>query len=121
VRQITIAIIKDAGSGDYLLQLVQMAGNAPSTQPWDVLAAANFADAQVPSGESTLKASFSTTKIAAGFPYAVVLTRFGNFDLQTRDVPSAPCPGTVFLSLGGGQFNEAGISSTRLVFSVLVS
>lgn len=86
-------------TGDFVLRLSPLdAGGVPTNE---VLDAAIVVDARVPEGESSVEFAFTgATSLAAGRPYALVLTRpggSGNFAWSAHD---DTCEGRSFASLG---------------------
>jgi hypothetical protein len=76
LNQIKVAINKPAGSaGDFVVQLVTMDGALPSSNPFDVIAAATVLNDQVKAGNTTLVAHFATTRLENDTQYAVVVSR----------------------------------------------
>ena len=120
LRQIKIGIFKNpSGSGgDYLVQVVKMAGTDPSNNAIDVIAAAVVPDAQVKTGETTLVASFGTTKLTQGTQYAVVVSRTSAFDLRLE---GTDCEGRIFSASSTGAFSPTGLTLPDLIVTVLVA
>ena len=118
LRQIKIGIVKKSSGGDYLVQVVKMAGTDPSNNAIDVIAAAVVPDAQVKSGETTLVASFGTTTLTQGTQYAVVVSRTSDFDLRHE---GSDCEGRVFIASSTGAFIPTGTNLKDLIVTVLVA
>ena len=119
LRQIKIGIVKSpSGSGgDYLVQVVKMAGSVPSNNAIDVIAAAVVPDAQVKTGETTLVASFGTTTLTQGTQYAVVVSRPSAFDLRHE---GSDCEGRLFFA-STGAFSPTIGTLRDLIVTVLVA
>jgi hypothetical protein len=122
LRQIKVAISKVEGTpGDYVVQLVKMTGSGPSNSPLDVLAAATVPNAQVKTGDTTLVASFATTKLAKNTPYAVVVSRPGTTDLTLPiKQGGTACVGNGYNASGSEAFTQITAPAADFIVTVLV-
>jgi hypothetical protein len=120
LRQIKIGISKPSSlpGGDYVVQLVKMAGTVPSENAIDVIAAAVVPDAQVKTGKTTLIASFGTTRLTQGTKYAVVVSRPSN--LRVFQEGGDFCEGDPFIAPSTGNFTPF-TSVGDMVVTVLVA
>jgi hypothetical protein len=126
LNQIKVAINKPAGSaGDFVVQLVTMDGALPSSNPFDVIAAATVLNDQVKAGNTTLVAHFATTRLKNDTQYAVVVSRLlvggvsGSFEVFGPIGSSgAACEGDAFSATGSNAFQKS--PSADLAVTVLV-
>lgn len=118
LSRIQIHIEKPAGStGDYVVQLLRVDNtDTPLHAPLDILAATSIPDADVPTGESQLTASFAGPHLEAETDYAVAVGRVGS-QVRIGTVTGTTCGGQIFSAHGLEPFAP---SNSDLVVSVLV-
>ncbi len=122
LNQITVAVRKNVSTGDYVVQLLKMAGDIPSDSPLDVLAAAVIPDTQVATGQTTIEAHFAATSLTQGTEYAVAVSRPGSTDLvvQVREGGSK-CGGEMSVGQGTGEFVAFNSPAIDMIVAVFVS
>jgi hypothetical protein len=118
LSRVQVHIDKPNGStGDYVVQLLRVNNSdTPLHAPLDILAATTVADADVPTGESQLTASFAGPFLEAETDYAVAVGRVGN-QVRIGTVSGTTCGGQIFSAHGLEPFDP---SNSDLVVSGFV-
>lgn len=110
---------EDSDSGDYVVQLLRVDNGTPQHAATQILAATTIPEGAVPTGETTLAATFAGPRMESGTEYAAAIGRLGSpVRLGFFSGTGNACAGQTFASQGGA---FTGADGQDLVVSVFVA